>query len=194
MNRFKFCTFIALITILSFTSIGCRKRTKQLTDIPGGSGRIPIQNGIPNRQLPPSDPFLGEGEIGATDLPGPEGIAGMTPDAETLRPYTVYFDFDRSSVRADQQANIDAVAQVLQQNPGAKLQVEGHCDERGTEEYNRALGERRALSVREALMARGISPDRILTVSYGEDRPAVPGHDESAYSLNRRAEFILYTR
>jgi peptidoglycan-associated lipoprotein len=69
--------------------------------------------------------------------------------------------------------------------------VEGHCDERGTEEYNRALGERRALAVRDYLMNLGIDGDRIFTISYGEDLPAADGHDENAYRLNRRAEFVL---
>jgi peptidoglycan-associated lipoprotein len=72
-----------------------------------------------------------------------------------------------------------------------KLLIEGHCDERGTEEYNRALGERRALALREALAKAGVSPDRIRTISYGKDRPVNPGHDESAWAQNRRGEFIL---
>ena len=76
-------------------------------------------------------------------------------------------------------------------NKDNKLLIEGHCDERGTEEYNRALGERRALAAREYLNSLGIKGERVRTVSYGEDRPSVDGHDESAWSKNRRAEFIL---
>jgi peptidoglycan-associated lipoprotein len=73
------------------------------------------------------------------------------------------------------------------------LLVEGHCDERGTEEYNRSLGERRALALREALASQGVSPMRVTTRSFGEDRPAVPGNNESAYRQNRRGEFVVLT-
>ena len=82
---------------------------------------------------------------------------------------------------------------VSREYPSAAVQVEGHCDERGTEEYNRALGERRALAAREALIGLGIASDRVDTISYGEDKPAVPGHNESAWSKNRRGAFVLLT-
>jgi len=74
------------------------------------------------------------------------------------------------------------------------MRVEGHCDERGTEEYNRALGERRALSIRDVLVQQGISPTRITTESWGEDRPATEGETESAFTENRRGEFVLLTQ
>jgi peptidoglycan-associated lipoprotein len=79
----------------------------------------------------------------------------------------------------------------LAANANDKLLIEGNCDERGTEEYNRALGERRALAAREALAKAGVSPDRIRTISYGKDKPANPGHDEAAWKANRRDDFIL---
>ena len=75
--------------------------------------------------------------------------------------------------------------------PYDALLIEGHCDERGTEEYNRALGERRALSVREFLVTLGVAPDRVETVSFGEDRPADPGHSSAAWDKNRRGEIVL---
>ncbi len=74
------------------------------------------------------------------------------------------------------------------------LIIEGNCDERGTEEYNRSLGERRALALREALSNAGIDPQRIRTISYGKDKPADPGHDESAWAKNRRGDFVLCHR
>ena len=86
-----------------------------------------------------------------------------------------------------------AVAEALSNNPENKILVEGHCDERGTEEYNRALGERRALSIRDILVEKGISPDRIRTMTFGEDRPADPSLSETTYRLNRRGEFVLLT-
>ena len=84
-----------------------------------------------------------------------------------------------------------AVAAALQADGSARLLIEGHADERGTEEYNRALGERRALALRAELAKQGIDPNRMKTISYGEDKPAVLGHDESAWSQNRRGVFVL---
>jgi peptidoglycan-associated lipoprotein len=88
---------------------------------------------------------------------------------------------------------VTAVADHLKANATAAVEVDGHCDERGTEEYNRALGERRALAVREELILMGVDGQRVVTKSFGEDRPIDPGHDESAWKKNRRAEFILLT-
>ena len=88
-------------------------------------------------------------------------------------------------------ASLEAVAAALKSDSSAKLLIEGGCDERGTEEYNRSLGERRALAAREALANDGVDPSRIRTISYGKDKPADPGHDEAAWAKNRRAEFVL---
>jgi peptidoglycan-associated lipoprotein len=79
----------------------------------------------------------------------------------------------------------------LKSDPSTKLTIEGNCDERGTEEYNRSLGDRRALAAREALAKMGVDPARIRTISYGKDKPVDPGHDESAWSQNRRDDFVL---
>jgi peptidoglycan-associated lipoprotein len=104
----------------------------------------------------------------------------------------VYFEFDSSAVDPNDISKIQAVADYLNQNSTEAVLIEGHCDERGTEEYNRALGERRALSVREILVLQmGVASDAVLTVSYGEDIPAVDGTTEEAYRMNRRGEFVL---
>ena len=86
---------------------------------------------------------------------------------------------------------VNFVGDELKKNTEARLMVDGHTDERGTEEYNRALGERRALAVREYLIRYGVAPDRVFTRSFGEDQPADPGHNEDAWRKNRRGEFIL---
>lgn len=112
-------------------------------------------------------------------------------DREFFKSNTVYFDFDRSAVKAGERVKVEEVALYLKGDANVKLQIEGHCDERGTEEYNRALGERRALSLREYLVHLGIGADRIHTISFGEDQPAVPGHNEAAWAKNRRGEFVL---
>jgi peptidoglycan-associated lipoprotein len=105
----------------------------------------------------------------------------------------VYFDFDSSAIREDSRAVIEAHAKYLASNPGMNVVLEGHADERGTREYNVALGERRANSVRQFMVLNGVSSGQLQTVSYGEERPVATGHSESAWSLNRRVE-ILYAR
>ena len=126
-------------------------------------------------------------------LPGREVIDGMNADREAFRNETVYFDFDRFAVKASEAGKLEKIADYFKQkqNSANKLRVEGNCDERGTEEYNRSLGERRALSTREFLIKLGVGADRITTISYGEDKPADLGHDEAAWAKNRRAEFVL---
>jgi peptidoglycan-associated lipoprotein len=116
---------------------------------------------------------------------------GMIKDPAALAANTIHFAFDSAAIKKSEGANISAVASALSANAGDKLLIEGNCDERGTEEYNRALGERRALAAREALAKAGVSPDRIRTISYGKDKPANPGHDEAAWKANRRDDFIL---
>jgi peptidoglycan-associated lipoprotein len=105
----------------------------------------------------------------------------------------VYFDFDSSSIREDSRAIIEAHARYLASKPGASVVLEGHADERGTREYNIALGERRANSVRQLMVLNGVASGQIQTVSYGEERPVATGHSETAWNLNRRVE-IVYAR
>ncbi len=116
------------------------------------------------------------------------GAAAAAAPAATVGS-VVYFDFDRDEVKPEFMAVIKAQAASLAGN-AKKVTLEGHADERGTREYNLSLGERRAKSVAEVLKASGITADRIKLVSFGEDRPAVEGHDESAWSKNRRVEFV----
>jgi peptidoglycan-associated lipoprotein len=103
----------------------------------------------------------------------------------------IYFDFDKSDLRPEAQTVLKAKADWLREHPAYSLRIEGNCDERGTNEYNLALGERRASSAKKFLVALGIAEDRISTVSYGEERPADPGHNEQAWAKNRRDEFKL---
>jgi peptidoglycan-associated lipoprotein len=96
-------------------------------------------------------------------------------------------------VQDNEQAHVAAVAQALGTDLNAKLVIQGHCDERGTEEYNRSLGERRALALRESLAKAGVDPMRIRTISFGKDQPEDPAHNEGAWSKNRRGVFIYCT-
>jgi peptidoglycan-associated lipoprotein len=101
----------------------------------------------------------------------------------------VYFDFDKSGIRADMRSVMDQKAQFLLEYPSVRIQIEGHCDERGTAEYNVALGHRRAQSTKKYLVSLGVSASRIDSVSYGEERPDDPRHHELAWAKNRRAKF-----
>ncbi|MBI2433239.1 MAG: peptidoglycan-associated lipoprotein Pal [Candidatus Hydrogenedentes bacterium] len=102
---------------------------------------------------------------------------------------TVYFDYDSASLRPDALATLSQDADKIKQAPGVLIQLAGHCDERGTQEYNLALGERRALSVRNHLITLGIPASQLVTISYGEEFPAAMGSNEAAWSQNRRVEF-----
>jgi len=130
--------------------------------------------------------------VGRPAAPREAAVApARKPDAGGESPLKdIFFDFDRAIIRADQQTELAADVAWLKANAAARAVVEGHCDERGTAEYNLGLGERRAKAVRDALMAAGIEAGRIRTVSYGKERPFLLGHDESAWRVNRRAHFV----
>ena len=116
-------------------------------------------------------------------LPALHEMAGMLK--------TIYFDYDKSAIRSDQRIGLDQSAEVLLGNPEINVLLEGHCDERGTVEYNFALGGRRATSIREYLIKKGIAEHRLATLSKGEEEPANVGHNEEAWAKNRRVEFII---
>lgn len=103
----------------------------------------------------------------------------------------IFFDFDRSDLREDARATLQRKAEALREFPDIRIRIEGHADERGTVEYNLALGERRADAARAYLIDLGIDPDRMTTISYGEERPLVEGQNEAAWSQNRRDEFVI---
>jgi peptidoglycan-associated lipoprotein len=120
---------------------------------------------------------------------GPSAGGPQAPIASPLK--DVFFEFDRSAIKDDQKTAMNEDVTWLKQNAGAKVTIEGHCDERGTSEYNLALGERRAKAVKDYLIAAGVPADRVATVSYGKERPFVLGHDESAWKWNRRGHFVI---
>lgn len=103
---------------------------------------------------------------------------------------TILFAYDSFALSSQAKSQLNTNAQWLKSNASRAVQVEGHCDERGTEEYNLALGDRRSSSVKEYLISQGVAASQLSSISYGEERPADPGHDESAWSRNRRASFV----
>ena len=193
MKLIKLSVLLALVAAMSFAATGCKKKPTGITPLPGRSG---AKVGGTGPITDNTGSGIGNGSgvdstTGGYTQAGLDEFEGMLMDPAALAAYTVHFAYDSSAVRSSEQSNVDAVASALSSESMNKVLVEGHCDERGTEGYNMALGERRALSLREALAAKGISPDRVRTLSYGEAKPAVDGHDESAWAANRRGEFIL---
>jgi len=141
--------------------------------------------------VPPGGPgALGGKQAGGIEegIPQDRGVLNLAWQ-ETKEIQSIYFAFDSSALAGDSKAKLETAAKYLKQNPKVKVQVEGNCDERGTTEYNLALGERRALAARRYLMSLGIDSNRISTVSYGEERPVAMGHDEAAWRQNRRDDF-----
>ncbi len=134
-----------------------------------------------------------EGQVGeARDLPG-AGTGGSATSAPAGVATVIYFDFDRSEIRPEYAGVISVHAKHMAAFGAARVRLEGHTDERGSREYNIALGERRAQAVRRALLLQGAADGQLTTVSYGEERPAAEGSEEPAYEKNRRVE-ILYGR
>lgn len=118
-------------------------------------------------------------------------MAGNILEGRTTGPMLpVYYDFDKANVRPDQQGRLEKNAAFLNSN-AAVIRIEGNCDERGTNEYNMALGERRALSAQKYLSNLGVAFERMQTISYGEEKPLLHGHDEVSWAQNRRADFVV---
>jgi len=134
----------------------------------------------------------GTGSTGSTDTGNP----GNTDRGEEVNPetpldfVTIYFDFDEYNLRDDARSGLKNNYEVMKERNDARIQIEGHCDERGTVEYNLALGEKRARYAMDYLDSRGISRDRFSISSYGKERPAAFGSNEDAWAKNRRAEFV----
>jgi peptidoglycan-associated lipoprotein len=186
MKMMKLAYLMTFALIVTLAATGCRShRPYGVTPIPPGQG---AQVG----ELPPGGTMSG-GSVpeGGGPTASMENFEGMPEDRAALAAYTIHFAFDSAVIRSSEQANLQAVASALNSNPSDKLLIEGNCDERGTEEYNRALGERRALAARQALAGLGVDPSRIRTISYGKDKPVNPAHNEAAWAENRRDDFVL---
>lgn len=167
MSAKSWVVVTAVVCLLAVMCAGCRT---------GGGDRL--------------DPAL------IDELEGDHALSSWGDDPGRIVPdvdlENVLFDFDSARIRPGERRKLEAAARYLEKHPRHRMVVEGHCDERGSKEYNMALGERRALSARKYLISLGINDARLLTRSYGEESPAHIGHDESAWRLNRRAEFVVY--
>jgi peptidoglycan-associated lipoprotein len=186
MKTMKLIYPLVFALALTFAATGCKHTPIKVTPIPGS------QTGAPNDLSGGGTlPSGGGAQTGGGNTANLEEFDNMIEDRAALANYTVHFKYDSAAVQKSEDSNLQGVASALSSDASTKLLIEGHCDERGTEEYNRSLGERRALALREALAKIGVDPSRVRTISYGKDHPADPGHDESAWAKNRRGEFVL---
>jgi peptidoglycan-associated lipoprotein len=162
-------TLLATAALIAFMVVGCAKKPKvEAPTRPATTETKPSET--------PSDQ--------STD----QGTKVESEPSSKFR--AIYFDFDRYNLRDDAKADLKKNVDVMKQDQNLRITVEGHCDERGTVEYNLALGERRAKSARDYMVSMGVSADRVSTISYGKERPATFGHDEDAWAKNRRDEFV----
>ena len=174
--RVGFLWLLAMLVAAGCSSTG----TQEPVDPPAP----PVEEKQPEPAAPPEPTAPPAPEFGADGYPYVPG---------TTRPLgrTVYFDFDRAVIKPGDLAMLEMHAQVLRKHRDRSITIEGHCDERGTREYNLALGERRADAIRQFLTSAGVNRSQVDIVSFGEERPADPGHTEAAWSRNRRG-VLLY--
>jgi peptidoglycan-associated lipoprotein len=193
MEKMIRMAFVAVMVIsLSSLVAGCGKKKVQ-TD----AGVAPVKSAMPAESLEDQgNRGISESGMGA----GPESLDNAGKMEEELYPVLegrtsgpmlpVYFDFDKSNIREDQTSRIEDNVEFMNNNKMVRVRIEGNCDERGTNEYNMALGQRRALSAQKYMVNLGINASRLETISYGEEKPLLFGHDEYSWAQNRRDDFV----
>lgn len=191
---------LGLVLVLAVLAPACRT-TKKKTPPKTNTGATATSDFVPNVPVtvtaervdtPPEDFVTTDTVATPTESELPRDIEQLNrvaQDRGLIR--DAFFGYNESALNSNAQAALNGTANWLRNNTGYNLLIEGHCDERGTEQYNLALGDRRAAIVRDYLVTLGVDGGRIRTVSYGEERPFEEGHDESSWSQNRRAHLVL---
>jgi len=183
---FRLFAVASVVVGMSLFATGCAKKTVRTDEGATSAAQGEAAAGSSRGEA------IGAEESLASSGLARNGEADSFSEGRTSGPLLpVYFDFDRSDIRADQKGRISGNADYLKGNPAVNLRIEGNCDERGTNEYNMALGERRAMSAKKYLVNMGIAAYRLQTVSYGEEKPLLYGHDELSWAQNRRDDFVL---
>jgi len=178
MKKSKWLALALMIVSMAMLTVSCATQATQTE---------PSQDAA----TAPVDAKADSAEAGqASQAPQAAADAG-TSATSVLLEEQIYFDFDSALLTGPATQRLMGKADYLRQHADVTVTVEGHCDARGTEAYNIALGQRRAEAVKRFLLELGIRPERVETISYGEEQPAVPGNDESAWAQNRRAEFLI---
>lgn len=187
------------LTAVAFFIAACETASQTTADSSGDSSSSTAAPSAPISSTPGSSGGSSGGS-NSSNSPSPSGSAsspGGASDKATAEGAlaaignTVYFGYDSSALTADTEGTLMRQAAFLNANPALTVTIEGHCDERGTREYNLALGERRATAARDFLLAQGVDSARIRTISYGKERPAVAGSNDGAWSKNRRAATVI---
>jgi len=196
MNRYGLVTVVLIAPALMF---GCAKQPATMTTAAPAPAGMAVTGVSPTTARPESTESqpTGRSETSplAADQRGGAGTSGTRPapgEFVGVRDLVdVHFDFDKYAIRSRDAEILDANARWLRANKDAQVLIEGHCDERGTEEYNLALGDRRAKATVDYLVAQGIAPARLVTISYGKERPLCSEHNEACWAKNRRAHFLV---
>ncbi len=176
MKRFYIGLLIVVFLLVSFT--GCGKKAKV----------EPVDKSPAVEQVDEKTPRIEKPTLTEEEIFQRQSIEELNKTGDLKK---IHFDFDRYNIREDMKGNLHKNADWLLKRASVLIIIEGHCDERGTVEYNLALGEKRAEAAKKYLESLGVSADRIKTISYGKNRPAVKGVDENTYFMNRRDEFII---
>lgn len=194
-------TMLAFAAITAFVAAGCADKSTKVEAAPGDKPAVETTTAKPDQakpkitdeavKAPDSKPQpAGEEKKPPKTAPKEEAVvAKAAPGLKDSALKTIYFDYDKSNIKDDAKTTLDNNFDHMTKNGGLKVVIVGHCDERGTSEYNLALGDRRANSTKTYLVNRGITSDRMETLSKGKEEPADPGHNEDAWAKNRRAEF-----
>jgi peptidoglycan-associated lipoprotein len=176
-------------------SAGCAKKQVVVGEEPVAAKPAPPPQEVPPPAPPKPEPVkpapLPETPTQESAIPQEAPKPGMQATELQSELQKIYFNFDSADLSQDARSSLSKNADMLAKDPSAKIRIEGNCDERGSDEYNMALGERRAKAAKDYLVNLGVQPDRISVISYGEEKPADPGHDEAAWAKNRRDEFVL---
>lgn len=177
---------LVLLVMIAISLVGCSTTSKKqdLEDI--------VVETAEQAEMATDETMEDAAEVSAT-LSNLE-LNGDSDSARAGEIQTVYFDYDSSDLDSSVISALEANAQFLKDNPTVEIQIEGHCDERGGIQYNLALGEKRARSVKQYLEALGVEAGRMSTMSYGKERPKSFGHDEAAWKQNRRANFVIMNK
>ena len=178
---------LVLILCLGLILVGCPKKT-----VVKEEPSVKKEEGVAKREAERTKE-MGAKEFEKSLVAKKEpGIKGEVFESKLLK--DIHFDFDKYNIRPGDAEILNENAALLKKSPKVKVQIEGHCDERGTTEYNLALGERRANSAKKYLISLGISSNRISTISYGKEKPLDPGHNEEAWAKNRRAHTVVLSK
>ena len=186
--------FLAVVSVLALFMGGCAKKQVVKSD----DEVLPITS---VKKIEPAKPDDGQKPLVTQETRLPEEVQVKPAQIESVQPAnsvtmsqfeTAYFDYDKSELRKDTRDVLSKNAEIILKSlPTTKIQIEGHCDERGSAEYNMALGENRAKSAQKYLTTLGVKAENLSIISYGKEKPAIQGSDETAWAKNRRAEFVV---